>query len=147
MPSLRDQTVREELIRRLDSLTAAARPKWGSLDAPRMICHLGDALAMSLGELAVKSANRKAFQHFPLKHLIIYVLPFPKGVPTAPELLSTPPRDFDADRRRLVGFINRIAAAPKAMGPEHPFFGPLTNEEWNALHWKHISHHLKQFGC
>jgi hypothetical protein len=111
-----------------------------------MVCHLGDGLAMSLGELSVRSVNRRAFWHFPLKHLIIYVLPFPKGVPTAPELLSTAPQGVEGDRRRVVQYINRLAAVPPGRGPEHPFFGPLTNEEWNALQWKHIRHHLRQFG-
>ena len=40
----------------------------------------------------------------------------------------------------------QLALTPRAKGPEHPFFGPLTNGEWNALQWKHIKHHLKQFG-
>jgi hypothetical protein len=147
MPSLRHEAVRAELIRRLNRLTPATKPKWGRLDAPRLLCHLGDTLAMSIGELPVKSANRRAFHYFPLKHLILYVLPFPKGAPTAPELLSTAPQDFDVSRRRVLELMDRLAAAPKANGPEHPFFGPLTNEEWNALQWKHIDHHLKQFGC
>jgi hypothetical protein len=82
-----------------------------------------------------------------MKHLLLYVLPFPKGVSTAPELLSTAPGNFDVDRQRVLDSIHLLAGAPAAQGPEHPFFGPLTNEEWNALQWKHIDHHLKQFGC
>jgi hypothetical protein len=147
MPSLRDEQTRNNLIHRLQRLTPATTPRWGRLDAPRLLCHLNDALAMSLGDISTQSKHRKAFHHFPLKHLILYVLPFPKGAPTAPELLSTAPRDFDTDRQHTVELINRLAATPRANGPEHPFFGPLTNEEWNALQWKHIHHHLKQFGC
>jgi Protein of unknown function (DUF1569) len=147
MPSLRDETVRNKIIERLLRLTPATKPSWGSLDAPRLVCHLRDGLAMSLGELSVRSVNRKAFQHFPLKHLMLYVLPFPKNVPTAPELLSSTPQSFDADRQQVVQMIHRLAATPKANGPEHPFFGPLSFEEWNALQWKHFVHHLNQFGC
>ncbi len=147
MPSLRDQAARLELIRRLESLTPAARPKWGRLDAPRMLCHVGDTFAMALGEIAVPSMNRKALQCFPLKHLIIHVLPFPKSAPAPPEILATAPDNFDADRRRLAGFMERLAAAPNAPGPAHPVFGPLSNNEWNVLQWKHVDHHLKQFGC
>lgn len=147
MPSLRDETARKQLVQRLQNLTPAAKPKWGGMDAPRMLCHVGDALAMGLGELSTKPLNRKLFHHFPVKHLILYVFPFPKGAPTAPELLSSAPANFDADRQRVLESINRLAATPTAQGPEHPFFGPLTNEEWNALQWKHIDHHLKQFGC
>jgi hypothetical protein len=146
MPSLRNESVRNALIQRLSRLTPDVKPQWGKLDAPRMICHLDDSLAMALGVIPVKSANKKAFQHFPMKHLIIHLLPMPKSVPTAPELLFTTPNNFDADRRRVVELIERLAAMPRAMGPEHPFFGPLTNEQWNALAWKHTDHHLRQFG-
>ena len=146
MPTLRDQEIRSALIRRLQRLTPETKPKWGKLDAPRLLCHLRDTFEMSLGTVAVPSVNRKAFHHFPLKHLALYVLPFPKGVLTPGELQATLPADFEADRRLVVELIERLAATPRARGPEHPFFGPLTIEEWNALQGKHIAHHLKQFG-
>jgi hypothetical protein len=147
MRTLRDEAVRKEIVTRLQNLTPTTKPKWGRLDAHHALCHLSDTFAMSLGEVAVRSMNRKAFQLFPLKHLILYVLPFPKGAPTPPELVATVPGNFDADRQRVLEQINRLAAAPNGKGPAHPFFGPLTNDEWNALQWKHIEHHLKQFGC
>lgn len=146
MPSLRDETIRSSVIQRLQRLTQTMKPQWGKLDAPRMLCHLGDTLAMALGDIATQSANNKAFQRFPLKHLMLYVLPMPKGISTAPELLTSQPGDFEADRQRVVEMIERLAEAPHALGAVHPFFGPLTNEEWNGLQWKHICHHLKQFG-
>ena len=146
MPSLRNQAERTLLIQRLQSLAPQTKPLWGKLDAPRLLCHLGDSLAMGLGDLPTQSVNKKAFHHFPLKHLIVYVLPIPKNVPTAPELLSTEPGNFESDRRRVVESITRMAAEPHGHGPEHPFFGPLSTEEWNALQAKHIDHHLRQFG-
>ena len=147
MPSLRDSSTRTQIIQRLQQLTPSTKPKWGKFNAPRMICHLNDALAASLGELPTTTMNMKAFQHFPLKHLVLYVVPFPKGAKAPPDMLLSVPTDFDADRQRLFDRMERIATAPNAQGPEHPLFGPLTYEEWNALHWKHIAHHLKQFGC
>jgi hypothetical protein len=146
MPSLRNEKTRCALIRRLQALTPETRPQWGKLDAPRLLCHLTDSLAMALGSLPTQSASRKAFQRFPLKHLILYVLPFPKNVPTAPELLSSAPGDFETDRLSVIDSIRRLEAAPQGMGGEHPFFGPLTNDEWSALQAKHLHHHLKQFG-
>jgi len=148
MPSLRDEVARGALVQRVQQLTPATKPKWGRFDAPRMLCHLNDALSVSLGEIPSKSMNRKAFQHFPLKHLALYVLPFPKGFAAATEMLTSAPSDFEADRSQLLKLMDRIAALPSTeAGPPHPIFGPLTYEEWNALHWKHIDHHLKQLGC
>jgi len=146
MPSLRNQTIRNGLIQRLRCLTPESKPSWGSLDAPRLLCHLADTFEMSIGDLPVPSANMKAFQRFPLKHLFLYVAPFPKGARAPAELLSTTPGDFESDLNHAVGLIERLAAMPRGDGAEHPFFGPLTTDEWNVLQWKHISHHLKQFG-
>src|SRR5664279_666639 len=102
MPTLRNRETRDCLIQRLQRLTPETKPYWGKLDAPRLLCHLRDTLDMSLGVLSVPSANRRAFHHFPMKHLILYVLPFPKGVPTPSELLTSSPADFEADRQRVV---------------------------------------------
>jgi hypothetical protein len=147
MPSLRDDTARRQLGARLQKLTPETGARWGRLDAPRVLCHLGDTLAVAVGEAAAAPLNRKLLHHFPVKHLIMYVLPFPKGAPTSPDLLSSTPGDFDGDRRRVLDLMGRLAAAPSGKGPDNPIFGPMTNDEWNALQWKHIDHHLKQFGC
>jgi hypothetical protein len=147
MPSFRERAVCEEMIRRLDRLTPSTRPKWGTLDAPRMLCHIADTLAMAVGDLPVPLMNYVPLRHFPLKHLILYVFPFPKGARTAKELLSSVPGNIDSDRRRVVELIRRLASAPHASGPQHPIFGRLTNDEWNVLQCKHLEHHLRQFGC
>lgn len=147
MPSLRDESARNALVQRLQHLTPATKSKWGRFDAPHMLCHLNDALAVSLGELPSKTMNLKAFQRFPLKHLVIYVVPFPKGAQAPPDMLTSVPDDFDADRQRLLDRMERMAATPHTPGPEHALFGPLSYDQWNTLHCKHIAHHLKQFGC
>jgi hypothetical protein len=102
---------------------------------------------MALGELPVASKNMRAFQVFPLKHLLLYVVPFPKGAPTARELLPVEVGSFEAQQKSLAGLIERIAMGPGAgMGPAHPLFGPLTRREWGTVVYKHCDHHLRQFG-
>ena len=117
MPSLRNEKIRNGLIQRLRRLTLETRPQWGSLDAPRLLCHLADTFEMSLGDIAVPSVNIKAFQRFPLKHLFLYVAPFPKGAQAPSELLSTAPGDFESDRQRAVGLVERLAATPVETAP------------------------------
>jgi hypothetical protein len=148
MPSLRDSQARRELLLRLDRLTATSVPRWGRFDAARMLCHVRDCLEMALGDRPTRPAGKRLFHLFPLKHLLLYWLPFPKGAPTAPELLESSPRDFPSDRQAVADLLNRLAETPPDVpGPQHPLFGRLTNEEWNVLEWKHTAHHLKQFGC
>ena len=103
---------------------------------------------LALGELPVASKNMRIFQVFPVKQLILYVIPFPKGAMTAQELLVASPQPFDAGRSELLALLERLAAGPQeGPGPEHPLFGPLSRQEWGALMHKHLDHHLRQFGA
>src|SRR6185295_7703686 len=101
---------------------------------------------MALGELPVPSANKRAFQKCPLKHLILYVLPFPKSAPTAPELKSSVSVSFEDERAALLELLERIGTGPgEGKGPEHPLFGPMTYREWGVVTYKHADHNLRQF--
>jgi hypothetical protein len=113
-----------------------------------MLQHLRLSAQMAVGELTVASANKRIFQVFPLKHLILYVFPFPKGAPTARELLSGAEAAFEEERAALLALLNRIGSGPReGTGPAHPLFGPLSWREWGAATYKHVDHHLKQFGA
>lgn len=146
MGSLRNETQRGELVERLGHLRPETRAQWGSLDAARMLCHLADSLHAGLGRLAVAPGQGPAIlRHFPMKQLALTVIPMPKGAKAPPELLATAPGDFESDRRRVVEGMEESAAS-SGRGPEHFLFGAMSMEQWNALQWKHIDHHLRQFG-
>lgn len=140
MKTLRDESAGADLIRRLEILAPNAKPAWGRLTAGRMVCHLTAAARMARGELPTAPRPRGAFTVFPLKHLLLYVLPMPKNVGTAPELLAVEPTSFDQDRRSCAELIRRFAQSlPDGKGPRHPFFGVLTWKEWGVLQWRHTS--------
>jgi hypothetical protein len=85
---------------------------------------------------------------FPLKHLLLYVLPFPKGAPTAPALKPDSGGAFEEERAALLALLERIGTGLReGVGPDHPLFGPLTWREWGVVTYKHADHHLKQFGA
>ena len=118
------------------------------MNVTEMLEHLRLSARMAVGELTVASANKRAFQVFPLKHLILYVLPFPKGAPTAAELHPGAAESFEEERAALLTLLDRIGAGPRdGAGPAHPLFGPLSWREWGAVTYKHVDHHLKQFGA
>ena len=148
MGSILKETDRAEIVSRFQSLSASSTRKWGSLDVAGMLQHLNLSARMTLGELPVPSSNKRVFQTFPLKHLILYVLPFPKGAPTAPELKPVEAASFEAERAALLEMLERIGSGPtEGMGPAHPLFGPMTWKEWGVVTYKHANHHLKQFGA
>ena len=148
MGSILNESDRAAISDRLRSLQASSTRRWGSMDVVGMLRHLQLSARMALGELEVPSANKRVFQMFPLKHLIIYVFPFPKGAPTAPELKPDVAESLDEEREAVLELLERIGKGPRdGAGPAHPLFGPLTRREWGVATYKHTDHHLKQFGA
>ena len=148
MGSILNESDRTEITSRMRSLSVSSTGRWGSLGVTEMLQHLRLSARMTLGDLAVPSANKRAFQVFPLKQLILYVLPFPKGAPTAPELKPGVAAAFDEERAALLELLERIGTGPReGAGPAHPLFGPLSWREWGVVTYKHADHHLRQFGA
>jgi hypothetical protein len=148
MKTLFDEADQEELLRRVASLSSASTARWGRFTVETMLSHLCEVMRMALGELAVKPHGPRILHSFPMKHLLLYVFPFPKNVGTAPELLAGTPGGFEADRQRLGELLSRLAAGPReGLGPSHPLFGTLSRKEWAASMFKHTDHHLRQFGA
>jgi hypothetical protein len=147
MGSILNDDQRTAICQRINSVTSASGPLWGRMDAKGMLTHLRDSTLMALGELPVAGKNKRVFQVFPVKQFILYVLPFPKGAPTAPELLVPDAASVDAIRSELVSLIERIGTGPReGFGPVHPLFGRLSFREWGVVTYKHTDHHLRQFG-
>ena len=146
MKSLWQDSTRRDALERLGRLTPESRPAWGRMSAPRMVAHLSDAMRMALGDLPTKS-KRLPLRHTPLKQLIVYFMPFPKNAPTAPELLSSEPGEWAAALETCRTLIDRFAAERRDRDwPEHPAFGRLTAAQWGILGYRHMDHHLRQFG-
>ena len=148
MRSILNEADRAEIENRVRSLSASSTKRWGSMDVASMLQHLNLSARMTLGELPIQSKNKRVFQVFPLKHLILYVFPFPKGAPTAPELKPVDAVSFEKERAAVLELLERIGTGPRdGDGPAHPLFGPLTWREWGVATYKHTDHHLKQFGA
>jgi len=148
MGSILNERDRTAIVKRMQSLTVSSAARWGRMNVVEMLQHLRLAGQMALGELPVASKSKRVFQVFPLKHFILYVAPFPKGAPTATELYPKAAESFEEERALILDQLDRIATGPReGTGPSHPLFGPLTWREWGVATYKHIDHHLKQFGA
>lgn len=148
MNSLFDNEARSSVHHRSDSLIRDRPALWGRMDAHRMVCHLADQLRIALGD--IKAESRPGLLRFrPLRQILVYWLPWPKGkIPTAPEMLTTAPSAWDHDVNALHMLIDRFGTRnPSAAWAVHPAFGPLSGREWGVLCWKHLDHHLRQFGA
>jgi len=154
MSSLLQTGAREELRRRLDGLRPETPARWGKFTAPQMVAHAIQSIGMMTGDLHVASKPVPwLVSHAPLKHLLIYVIPFPKGLPTAPELLARPCVDgvsaqgWTDECTAFEAALLRIPAVEKdAAWPPHPALGTLTGSQWGTLQYRHLDHHFRQFG-
>ena len=88
------------------------------------------------------------FRSRPLQQLIIYVVPWPKGAPTAPEFIVTGDGDINDRRAALRAAIDKFASRGESQTFQpHAAFGVLSPKDWGALAYRHLDHHLTQFGA
>lgn len=143
--TLLDPGVQQEMQARLDRLTPDAVGAWGRLSVTRMLRHIAGGLEMATGDLEIPPRH-SPLRVFPIKQLIVFILPFPKNAPTAPALITNEEIDFAAERARVRDLIAAFPKRELARWPEHPAFGPLDREQWGVMAWKHLDHHFRQFG-
>ena len=146
MPTLFDPAARDAIHVRIDRLAPQMTPQWGKMNAGQMIVHLTAQLRAGLGELA-GAPKKTPLNNWLMRRVIIYLLPWPKGTPTAPEFLAQPTGTWDDDMAALRAAVDRFGShGPGGAWAEHPAFGPLTGRMWGTLAWRHLDHHLRQFG-
>jgi hypothetical protein len=146
MKTFWESSDREELSTRMALLTPEKSPLWGQMTARQMLAHVVDALRMAMGDIKTKEI-RLPIRFTPLKQLIIYGPPFPKSSPTAPELQGRQADDWDSECTTLCQLMDSFAALPpENKFPPHPAFGTLSRRAWGVLEYKHLDHHLRQFG-
>ena len=149
MPSLFEPNDVRSIHQRVDRLASNSARQWGKMTAPEMLCHITDGLRIPLGEIPASSKGWNPFRLKPLRWLLVFVLPWPKGkVPTTPDFQQAKPTSWDSDRAAFHAALDRFAARGE-QGERfraHPTFGNLANEEWARLAYRHVDHHLTQFG-
>lgn len=146
MKSMWESEARDEILARVGKLQPNAPARWGKMNCSRMLVHVTDGFRMATGELAVAPKN-SPLRFTPLKQLIIYWLPFPKGAPTAPELLERTPGEWERETAQFKEALQQFTAcSQRADWPAHPAFGKLSSKDWGVLIYRHIDHHFKQFG-
>jgi hypothetical protein len=150
LDSIYEADVHQALTRRLAALKLDSLARWGRMSPHQTVCHLADALRLVLGErptafranLFLKIVGRVAALSLPV--------PWPKGVETAPEVDQerggTAPTTFEADLDTLNELIARFVGLSGRNMASHPIFGTLTRGEWGRWGYRHLHHHLTQFG-
>ena len=150
LKNLFDPTVVVEITDRVARLRPDSERLWGKMSAAQMLAHCCVSLQWALGEVVPD----RVFVGLRMIGRVIKPMALKddaamrRNSPTAKSLVIADERDLTTEREKLNGLIERFAAGGAAGCTEHPhsFFGKLTPEEWSVLMYKHLDHHLRQFG-
>ncbi|MDE3165853.1 MAG: DUF1569 domain-containing protein [Acidobacteriota bacterium] len=150
MKNLFDAAAANEIRTRLGKLQPQSQRSWGKMTAPQMLAHCAVSMEWALGDVAPDKAPLPVRLMGRLVKPMVFRNdgPLRKNTPTAKSLIISGERDLSRERDRLSGLIGKFVAGGAAGCTKHPhsFFGKLTPEEWAVLMYKHLDHHLRQFG-
>jgi hypothetical protein len=149
MRNLYDPANVQELKERIAHLKPESPRQWGSMNAAQAVAHCATSLEWAVGDRIPPRMLLASILGRIIKSKVVGDdKPMHKNSPTAKDLLVPDQRDLDAERARLLGLIDRFAVAGPAgcTTNPHSFFGPMTPNEWAILMYKHLDHHLRQFG-
>lgn len=137
----------EELKRRVRALTAETRPRWGKMSVDQMLHHVNIVLMESLGEHSAKP-NVRGLPEALVRWAILNI-PWGKGAPTRPDMLIAEGEryDFAAEQARCLAMIDRFLARPLDVAWPRSANFAMRGRHWSQLQYKHLNHHLSQFGA
>jgi hypothetical protein len=149
MQNLFDRGDRDVLVDRLRRLQPASPRQWGKMNVAQMLAHCVVSLEVPCGDRVKKQGLLGRVVAPFVRSTVLGPKPFTHGAPTDPDYRITDERDFEKERGLLEEVVDRLCGRGQAAadGVVHPFFGRLTGDEWGRLMYKHLDHHLRQFGA
>lgn len=148
MKSLFDKSTYDEITQRLNSLSLSSQRQWGKMNAAQMLAHCKVAFTVPLSEKKMPRSILGLLLGWMFKSKLYNDDPWKHNLPTAPQFKITGDRDFDKERQELLNLINTFySKGPGNVGKfPHPMFGTYTSAQWGQSMYKHLDHHLRQFG-
>lgn len=145
-----DKAVTDEIISRINLLSIESKPKWGKMDVARMLAHCNVTYTTTFTPEEFKKPNflmKFMLKSFVKKTVVGEKMYKPNG-PTSPIFIIANERDFEKEKALLIANIQKVQnlGATYFEGKENYSFGILTSKEWNNMFYKHLEHHLTQFG-
>ncbi|SDH90981.1 DUF1569 domain-containing protein [Winogradskyella thalassocola] len=149
MKNIFEKTVTTEVIERINKLEPTTKPIWGKMSSDQMLAHCNVTYELDFED---KHPKPKGFMKWMLKtfikNTVVSEKPYKKNGRTAPVFLVTNEKDFNIEKDRLVTYITKAQELGSAYfdQKENHSFGKLSKTEWNNMFYKHLDHHLTQFG-
>ncbi len=149
LPDIFSKDETDKIIQRINNLSANTQPNWGSMSVAQMLAHCNVTYEMMYENIHKKpNAFMKFILKAVVKNTVVNEKPYKHNSKTAPQFIIKESKDFAIEKQRLINYINKT----QQLGSDHfsnkesHSFGSLTNAEWNNMMYKHLNHHLSQFG-
>ena len=148
MVNIFDAADNQSLQNRLQSLNSDTTPIWGKMSAAQMVLHCQKPLDVADGKLILPRSIIGFLFGKMAKNNFLKNDTFQKNLPTAPQFKITSEPNFPVEKEVLSNLIKKFGTmGPKVIAnKKHPLFGTMNDEEWGILQYKHLDHHLNQFG-
>lgn len=148
LPNIFTKEVADNIIERINHLTAETKPQWGTMNVAQMLAHCNVSYEMIYENIHPKP---NLFFKFILKTLVkskvVGEAPYPHNSRTAPQFIIKETKNFETEKQRLIDYINKTQKLGENYfdNKESHSFGKLKKTEWNNMLYKHLQHHLSQF--
>ena len=149
MKNIFEKEVTVEIIERISCLSNSTNRKWGKMDVAQMLAHCNVTYEYIYDTKHPQSKGIKKFilKSF-VKPIVVGTKPYSQNGRTAPDFIMDEEKDFELEKTRLIEHLNKT----QKLGENHfnnkesHSFGKLTSLEWNNMFYRHLNHHLEQFG-
>ena len=144
-----EKSVTDAILQRINNLNNATQPAWGKMNVAQMLAHCNVVYEMIFED---KHKKPNAFLLLILKLFvkknIVSEKPYKQNGGTAPQFIIADNRDFETEKSRLIAYISKVQELGESHfdNKESHSFGKLEITEWNNMFYKHLNHHLSQFG-
>lgn len=149
LPNIFTKSVADQVVQRINQLSPDTKGKWGKMSVSQMLAHCNVTYEMIYTDMHPKpNAFVKIIMKLFIKSKVVSETPYEQDGQTAPQFIIKETKDFDAEKKRLVAYISQTQELGEDSfeGKESHAFGALNKAEWNNMLYKHINHHLNQFG-
>jgi Protein of unknown function (DUF1569) len=148
MQNIFTQKDNQEILDRIEKLTANSQRLWGKMSVSQMLEHCQKPLEVATGSLELKRSFIGFLFGKIAKKVFLGNKPLSKNMPTDKDFIIKTDPDFKTQKSILVNYIIDFGKKGSSIISIkiHPFFGEMTQDEWGILTYRHLDHHLKQFG-
>jgi hypothetical protein len=146
MKSIFEEDTYNDVLQRINNIRENAAPEWGKMQAGQMFSHTKIPFEIVL-EKRPPVGKSNFLMKLIFKKMMYNDKLFKKNMPTPKRFKISSDKDFNIEKQDLINSINDFySQREKTDWPDHLMFGKFTADQTGQMMFKHLDHHLRQFG-